>query len=165
MIMSFATICVGGPVAARLLKMPSLVGEIFAGILLGPNHGSPPAATHFPKGALKAVAKGDALAKGVARSAAPEDRRRRCGGGSGGGGGRGGGRRRNAWRQRRGPEGGAGRGRGHPPRAVVRARAPRLPSGRQGEHEQREREPRGRSRQRREVGGDSQEPEHVQSLV
>ena len=67
MIMSFATICVGGPVAARLLKMPSLVGEIFAGILLGPNLGSPPAATHFPKGALKAVAKGEALAKAKAK--------------------------------------------------------------------------------------------------
>ena len=65
--MFFATICVGGPVAARLLKMPSLVGEIFAGILLGPNLGSPPAAAHFPKGALKAVAKGEALAKAKAK--------------------------------------------------------------------------------------------------
>ena len=62
-IVFFAAICVGGPVAARLLKMPSLVGEIFAGILLGPNLGSPPAAAHFPKGASKAVAKGEALAK------------------------------------------------------------------------------------------------------
>ena len=80
MIMSFATICVGGPVAARLLKMPSLVGEIFAGILLGPNLGSPPAATHFPKGALKAVAKGEALAKAKAkewRDMATRRRRRR----------------------------------------------------------------------------------------
>jgi Kef-type K+ transport system membrane component KefB len=34
--MFFAAICVGGPVAARLLKMPSLVGKIFVGILLGP---------------------------------------------------------------------------------------------------------------------------------
>ena len=31
-----AAICVGSPVVARLLKMPSLVGEIFTGILLGP---------------------------------------------------------------------------------------------------------------------------------
>ena len=30
------SICVSGLVAAQLLKMPSLVGEIFAGILLGP---------------------------------------------------------------------------------------------------------------------------------
>ena len=34
--MFFAAICVGGPVAAQLLKMPSLVGETFEGILLGP---------------------------------------------------------------------------------------------------------------------------------
>ena len=67
MIMSFATICVGGPVAARLLKMPSLVGEIFAGILLGPNFGSPPAAAQFPKSTSKAVAKEEALAKAKAR--------------------------------------------------------------------------------------------------
>ena len=33
----FAMIYVGGQIAARLLRMPSLVGEIFAGILLGPN--------------------------------------------------------------------------------------------------------------------------------
>lgn len=32
-----ACIYVGGQIAARLLKMPSLVGEIFVGILLGPN--------------------------------------------------------------------------------------------------------------------------------
>lgn len=36
-IMFFACIYVGGQLAARLLKMPSLVGEIFVGILLGPN--------------------------------------------------------------------------------------------------------------------------------
>ena len=34
--MFFAAICVGDPVATQLLKMSSLVGEIFAGILLGP---------------------------------------------------------------------------------------------------------------------------------
>ena len=33
----FAMIYVGGQIAARLFRMPSLVGEIFAGILLGPN--------------------------------------------------------------------------------------------------------------------------------
>jgi len=36
-IIFFAAIYVGGQIAARLLRMPSLVGEIFAGILLGPN--------------------------------------------------------------------------------------------------------------------------------
>ncbi|KAL7533649.1 hypothetical protein ACHAXR_005367 [Thalassiosira sp. AJA248-18] len=36
-IMFFACIYVGGQIAARLCKMPSLVGEIFVGILLGPN--------------------------------------------------------------------------------------------------------------------------------
>lgn len=36
-IMFFACIYVGGQIAARLLKMPSLVGEIFVGIFLGPN--------------------------------------------------------------------------------------------------------------------------------
>lgn len=35
--MFFACIYVGGQIAARLFKMPSLVGEIFVGILLGPN--------------------------------------------------------------------------------------------------------------------------------
>ena len=34
--MFFAAICVGGPVIARLVKMPSLVGKIFTGILLVP---------------------------------------------------------------------------------------------------------------------------------
>ncbi len=34
--MFFAAICVGGPVAAQLLKMHSLVSKTFAGILLGP---------------------------------------------------------------------------------------------------------------------------------
>eukprot|EP00804_Cyclotella_cryptica_P028486 CCRYP_014781-RA/>CCRYP_014781-RA protein AED:0.02 eAED:0.02 QI:317/1/1/1/1/1/3/2257/834 len=33
----FAMIYVGGQLASRLLRMPSLVGEIFVGILLGPN--------------------------------------------------------------------------------------------------------------------------------
>eukprot|EP00584_Thalassiosira_punctigera_P009402 CAMPEP_0172543510 /NCGR_PEP_ID=MMETSP1067-20121228/13882_1 /TAXON_ID=265564 ORGANISM="Thalassiosira punctigera, Strain Tpunct2005C2" /NCGR_SAMPLE_ID=MMETSP1067 /ASSEMBLY_ACC=CAM_ASM_000444 /LENGTH=824 /DNA_ID=CAMNT_0013329939 /DNA_START=341 /DNA_END=2815 /DNA_ORIENTATION=+ len=36
-IMFFACIYVGGQIAARLLRMPSLVGEIFVGIALGPN--------------------------------------------------------------------------------------------------------------------------------
>jgi len=36
-IMFFATVYVGGQFAARLLKMPSLVGEIFVGIFLGPS--------------------------------------------------------------------------------------------------------------------------------
>ncbi|KAL9181082.1 hypothetical protein ACHAXT_009887 [Thalassiosira profunda] len=36
-IIFFACIYVAGQIASRLLKMPSLVGEIFAGILLGPN--------------------------------------------------------------------------------------------------------------------------------
>jgi len=36
-IMFLACIYVGGQIAARLLRMPSLVGEIFTGILLGPN--------------------------------------------------------------------------------------------------------------------------------
>lgn len=36
-IIFFACIYVGGQIAARLLRMPSLVGEIFAGIILGPN--------------------------------------------------------------------------------------------------------------------------------
>jgi hypothetical protein len=36
-IMFFACIYVGGQLASRLLRMPSLVGEIFVGILLGPN--------------------------------------------------------------------------------------------------------------------------------
>lgn len=36
-IIFFACIYVGGQIAARLLRMPSLVGEIFVGILLGPN--------------------------------------------------------------------------------------------------------------------------------
>ena len=36
-LMFFACIYVGGQIAARLLRMPSLVGEIFVGILLGPN--------------------------------------------------------------------------------------------------------------------------------
>jgi len=36
-IMFFACIYVGGQIASRLLRMPSLVGEIFVGILLGPN--------------------------------------------------------------------------------------------------------------------------------
>lgn len=36
-IIFFAAIYVGGQIAARLLRMPSLVGEIFVGILLGPN--------------------------------------------------------------------------------------------------------------------------------
>lgn len=36
-IIFLACIYVGGQIAARLLRMPSLVGEIFAGILLGPN--------------------------------------------------------------------------------------------------------------------------------
>ena len=61
--MFIAAISVGGPVATQLLKMPSLVGKIFTGILLGPNLGSPLAVAHFPKGASKAVAKGEALAE------------------------------------------------------------------------------------------------------
>jgi predicted Kef-type K+ transport protein len=32
----FTSIYVAGQIASRLLKMPALVGEIFAGILLGP---------------------------------------------------------------------------------------------------------------------------------
>lgn len=36
-IIFFASIYVAGQIASRLLRMPSLVGEIFAGILLGPN--------------------------------------------------------------------------------------------------------------------------------
>lgn len=36
-IIFFAAIYVGGQIAARLLRMPSLVGEIFVGIILGPN--------------------------------------------------------------------------------------------------------------------------------
>lgn len=36
-IIFFTAIYVGGQIAARLLKMPSLVGEIFVGIFLGPN--------------------------------------------------------------------------------------------------------------------------------
>ena len=36
-VMFFATVWVMGFVAQRFLKMPSLVGEIFAGIILGPN--------------------------------------------------------------------------------------------------------------------------------
>ena len=36
-IIFFACIYVGGQIASRLLRMPSLVGEIFVGILLGPN--------------------------------------------------------------------------------------------------------------------------------
>mmetsp|Transcript_16594 Transcript_16594/g.35967 ORF Transcript_16594/g.35967 Transcript_16594/m.35967 type:complete len:838 (+) Transcript_16594:67-2580(+) len=36
-IIFFACIYVGGQIANRLLRMPSLVGEIFAGIFLGPN--------------------------------------------------------------------------------------------------------------------------------
>ena len=51
-ILFFAAICVGG--------------EIFAGILLGPNIGSPPAAVHFLKGASKAVTKVEALSEAKA---------------------------------------------------------------------------------------------------
>jgi len=74
--MFFAAICIGGPVAARLLKMPSLVGEIFAGILLGPNLGSPPAAAHFPKGSSKAVAKAELWPRPRPRSGATSGTRR-----------------------------------------------------------------------------------------